>query len=271
MADDERKLPDGGKGAKIGRGALNAAGGLVPFVGGFLAAAAGAWSERDQDKVNRFFEHWIRMIEDEIQEKEKTVAEIMARLDLQDEKISVRLESPEYQSLIRKTFREWSGAESEDKRVLIRNILANAASTTLVSDDVVRLFLDWINNYSELHFKVIGAIYNSNGITRTGIWHKLGKAPVREDSSEADLYKLLMRDLSMGSVIRQHRETDYYGNFIKKTRSKGRGDTSSTMKSAFDDVEEYELTALGQQFVHYAMTEIPPKIEFTKNKDEEIA
>jgi hypothetical protein len=34
------------------------------------------------------------------------------------------------------------------------------------------------------------------------------------------------------------------------------------MKSAFDDEEEYELTSLGQQFVHYAMTDVPPKIEF---------
>jgi hypothetical protein len=34
------------------------------------------------------------------------------------------------------------------------------------------------------------------------------------------------------------------------------------MKSAFDEDEQYELTALGDQFVHYAMTDIPPKIEF---------
>jgi len=34
------------------------------------------------------------------------------------------------------------------------------------------------------------------------------------------------------------------------------------MKSAFDDGEQYELTALGEQFVHYAMTDLPPKIEF---------
>jgi hypothetical protein len=37
---------------------------------------------------------------------------------------------------------------------------------------------------------------------------------------------------------------------------------SRKMVSAFDDNESYELTQLGQQFVHYAMTDIPPKIEF---------
>ena len=30
-----------------------------------------------------------------------------------------------------------------------------------------------------------------------------------------------------------------------------------------DDAEGYDLTELGKQFVHYAMTELPPKIEFS--------
>jgi hypothetical protein len=38
------------------------------------------------------------------------------------------------------------------------------------------------------------------------------------------------------------------------------------MKSAFDDGEQYELTALGEQIVHYAMTDIPPKIEFKETR-----
>ncbi len=33
------------------------------------------------------------------------------------------------------------------------------------------------------------------------------------------------------------------------------------MKSAFDDQEPYELTELGRQFVHYAMTEPAIRIE----------
>ena len=86
----------------------------------------------------------------------------------------------------------------------IRNILSNAAASQLSSDDVVRMYIDWINDYSEMHFQVIGAIYNSGGIIRGAIWKKIGKGPVREDSADADLYKLLFRDLSTGGVIRQH-------------------------------------------------------------------
>lgn len=266
---EETKLPEGSKVAKISRSALQVVGGGVPFIGGVLSAIAGAWSEGEQEKVNRFFEHWVRMLHDELKEKEDTIIEIMARLDLQDESISKRVESKEYQSLVKKTFREWSGAESEQKRVYIRNILANAAATQVSSDDVVRMYIDWINHYSEMHFQVIGAIYNSDGITRGAIWRKIGKGKVRENSADADLYKLIFRDLSTGSIIRQHREVDYYGNFVPKQvekRPKGSGPKSPV--SAFDEEEGYELTELGKQFVHYAMSDLPLKIEFRDDSEQ---
>ncbi len=255
-------FPQSSKAGMVARGAIQAIGGAVPFIGGVFSAIAGAWGEKEQNKANQFFEHWVQMLKDELKEKEQTIIEILARLDLQDEAISSRVESKEYQSLVRKTFREWSGAESEEKRIYIRNILANAAAASQTDDDVVRLFIGWINQYSELHFQVIAAIYNTGGISRGKVWRKIGKGRVREDSAEADLYKLLFRDLSTGGLVRQHRETDYYGNFVKKTKTSGSSrDESSTLKSAFDDEDKYELTALGQQFIHYAMTDLPLKIE----------
>ncbi len=205
------------------------------------------------------------MLAAEMREKEQTILEITARIDMHDQKTAERIKSPEYQSLLRKAFRDWAGTESEEKRKLVRNLLSNAAGSTLASDDVVKLFLEWIRDYSELHFAVIGAVYNSAGITRGGVWQKLGRKPVREDSSDADLFKLMFRDLSTGGMVRQHRETDYAGNFIAKAHRKGpplpKG-SPRTMKSAFDDDEQYELTSLGVEFVHYAMTDVPPKIEF---------
>ncbi|MDZ4289022.1 MAG: hypothetical protein U0984_13730 [Prosthecobacter sp.] len=240
------------------------AGGTVPVVGGILSAIAGAWSESEQAKVNHFFDQWVRMLQEELREKEATVIEMMARLDLHDEKIAARVESSEFQSLVKKTFRDWAGAESEEKRILIRNVLTNAAASTFSSDDVVRMFIDWIGQYSELHFKVIGAIYNSNGISRGAVWRKIGKGQVREDSADADLYKLLYRDLSTGGVIRQHRETDYDGKFLAKPAAKrSPGGGSRPLTSAFDEEDEYELTELGQQFVHYAMTELTPRISYS--------
>lgn len=255
--------PGNGTAARVSRAALQTIGGVVPFAGGALSAIVGAWSEREQERINRFFEHWIQMLRDELKEKEETIIEIMARLDLQDEAISARVESKEYQSLLKKAFREWSGAESEEKRVYIRNILSNAAGSRISSDDVVRMYIDWIKQFSEMHFQVIAAIYNSDGITRGEIWRKIGKQPVREDSADADLYKLLIRDLSTGGIIRQHREVDPFGNFVpRQPRRRPKGSGRKPPVSAFDEIEGYELTSLGQQFVHYAMSEVPLKIEF---------
>jgi hypothetical protein len=263
--DGVPELPQGAKGGMAARGALNALSGAIPFAGGLLSAAASAWSEREQNRINEFLRHWIEMLAAEMREKEQTILEITARLDMRDEETIKRVESPEYQALLRKAFRDWAGTESEEKRILIRNLLANAASAKLASDDVIKLFLEWIKKYSELHFAVISAIYNSAGITRGGVWRKLGRDTVREDSSDADLFRLLIYDLNVGRIIRQHRETDYQGNFLAKRTHRSaptpKGETK-VMKSAFDEEEQYELTALGEQFVHYAMTDLPPKLEF---------
>jgi hypothetical protein len=60
MTEDNRtpdipELPHGAKGSGVARSALNAVGGLIPFAGGLLSAAASAWSENEQNKINVFF------------------------------------------------------------------------------------------------------------------------------------------------------------------------------------------------------------------------
>jgi hypothetical protein len=127
--DDE--FPKGIRGGRAIRAVLNAAGGAVPFVDGVLSAASGAGSEREQEKINGFFEHWLKMLRADMAEKAQTILEIMARLDMNDEKTAERVASPEYQALLRKAFRDWAGAESETKRTFVRNILAHAADKTL--------------------------------------------------------------------------------------------------------------------------------------------
>lgn len=245
------------------RAGMNVASGAIPLIGGLLAAAAGLWSEKEQNEVNNFIRAQIKMMEDEMREKERVLGEVIVRLDVHDEEIKQRIRSDEYQRILKKAFRNWAGTESRKKQEYVRNLLTNAAAAKLVSDDVVMLFLEWLENYSEFHFLVIAEIYKSPGSTRADIWELLEKEPVREDSAEADLFKLLIRDLSTGGVIRQHRETDYQGNFItRKGPPVRKGTGSRVMKSAFDDKEQYELTAIGGQFIHYVMTELTPKIAY---------
>lgn len=250
-----------GNGPKAARFAL-ACLGVIPGVGGAIAGVAGTWSEEEQAQFNRIFSAWLKLQEDEIREIGITIFEVMARLDQSDEEIRRRIESPEYLQLVKKCFRDWSAAESEEKRRLIRNLLSNAAAARICSDDVIKMFIAWIDIYSESHFAVIREVYkHSEGVTRQDIWQAVHGQQVREDSAEADLFKLLIHDLSTGHVIRQFRQTDYYGNFVKsQPKKKQAGMASRTMTSAFDDDKEYVLTELGKQFVHYTMNEIVPKI-----------
>ena len=59
---------------------------------------------------------------------------------------------------MRGAFRTWDKAETEEKRAYAARIIANAAGTNITSDDVLRLFIDWIDSYHEMHFAVIREI-----------------------------------------------------------------------------------------------------------------
>ena len=122
---DVPELPKGSKGSGTARFALNAVSGALPLVGGLLSAGASAWSEREQARINDFLKHLA--VAAEMKEKTQTILELTARIDMQDEKTAERIRSEEYQSLLRKAFRDWAGTESEEKRILVRNLLSNAA------------------------------------------------------------------------------------------------------------------------------------------------
>jgi hypothetical protein len=251
-----------GAGPKIARFAL-ACLSAIPLGGGAIGGIGGLWSEADQEKFNKIFATWLKLQEDEIKEIGKTLLEITQRVDTEDERIQQRLQSPEYLSLIKKCFRDWSAAESEEKRGLIRNLLCNAAGgEKLCGDNVIRMFVDWVDKYSEGHFGIIRHIYKHQGCTRYEMWQEIHGESVREDSAEADLFKLMVDELTIGHLIRQHREKDYQGNFLKARPAARNKNTSRLMKSAFDDDKEYELTELGRWFVHYTMNEMVPKITF---------
>jgi len=71
---------------------------------------------------------------------------------------------------------------------------------------------------------------------------------------------MIVRDLSMGGVIRQARETDASGRFRRKTSPARRTSVSNTMESAFEDSKLYVLTGLGIHFVHYTMSELVTRL-----------
>jgi len=239
---------------------VTAALGSVPWIGGFLSAAGNFKTEEGALRIDSLHAQWLEEHARKLGKLRTTLESIVDRFENLGETIDERIQSEEYLQLVRRAFHVWDEAATDEKRRYVGNVLANAAGTRLCSDDVIRLFLDWLNTYHESHFAVIRTIYAKRGISRFEIWDQIyGELP-REDSAEADLYRFLIRDLSTGGVIRQDRETNHVGQFLRKHRPKGRQPTSNTMESAFEDTKPYVLTGLGEQFVHYTMNEVVTRI-----------
>lgn len=234
----------------------------IPWVGGVLAASAAYDAEVEQGKVNELVQKWLEEHRRRLGELALDVKHILDRAEELGPEAETRLESEPFLAVVRKGFRVWDTADTREKRDYVRRLIANAAGTKLCGDDVVRLFIEWIAFYHEVHFAVIRAIYRAPGSTRHEIWMEIYGERVREDSAEADLFRLVIHDLSTGRVIRQHRDRTAAGEFLRRPRRPPQKARHSTvMKSSFDDEEPYELSELGAQFVHYVMTDIVPRIE----------
>jgi hypothetical protein len=240
---------------KFGLAAL----GSIPWVGGFISAAASMKTEESTLKTDSLQTRWLEEHETKMQILGETLTEISESFERLGESVDERIQSEEYLDLVRKSFRTWDAADTGEKRKYIANLISNASSTQICSDDVVRLFIDWLAGYHESHFAVIREIYKTPGVTRHDIWSAINGVVPREDSAEADLYKLLIRDLSTGGVIRQARDTTHDGQFLKRKPAPKRS-SSRTTESAFESSKPYMLTELGKQFVHYTMNDVVTRI-----------
>ena len=251
------KIDDSGKKARITRFLISALS-SIPWVGGFMGATSSLMGEKEQSKINDLQKLWIEEHQKKSEELATTLFEIISKLESLGGEVQERMGTESYLTLIRKGFKEWDNSETQQKREYIKNLLTNACGTRLSTDNLIRLFIDWIKNYHETHFLIIKEIYQLKGISRGEIWDKYNDSRPRENSVEADLFKMLIRDLSIGGIIRQHKPTNAVGDFVKPMRKKRLG---TNYKSAFDDSEPYELTELGEQFVHYTMEDLAPQIE----------
>lgn len=250
----------GGDWKKYGRVAM-AALGVLPWVGSLLGAAATLSAENDQTETNKLMFLWVKEHEVKLKELGVTLRSIFEKYESFGDRIKERIESEEYVALVRNTFKVWDQAETFEKKDMLRKLITNAGGVTISQDDLVKMFIDWIEKYHEFYFLVIREIHLHPDITRRQIWLNIRGDIPTDSSAEADLFKLLIDDLTQGRVIRQSREIDMEGRFFKKTKTKSHSPESDFMKSPFDDVEPYELTGLGTEFVSYVMNELTPQLE----------
>jgi len=234
---------------------------VIPWVGGVLSAAETYRTDEGSMRMNKIQTQWLEEHQKKIALLAQTLHGIGERLSGLGEEIDERIESEEYLALVRKAFRIWDESDTDEKRRLLSNVLTNAAGTRVCTDDVIRIFLDWIRMYSEIHFAIMRGVYKNPGSTRYDIWVDMyGEETPREDSSQADLYRYLIRELNTGGVIRQPRETNSAGEYLRKSLQRARR-ASNTMESTFEDTKPYVLTELGKEFVHYTMNEIVTRLE----------
>jgi hypothetical protein len=245
-------------GRKAYAAVILAALGSIPWVGAVLnAGAAFALDDRESDiKADSLRTQWLKEHQRKLLELKATLEDVCNRFESLGDTIDERIQSEEYLALVRRAFRTWDDADTTEKKRYVANLITNAAGTRLCSDDIIRLFIDWLKLYHEAHFGIVREIYKDPGLTRLDMWTSIYGERFAENSAEADLFKMLIHDLSTGHVIRQERAVDSQGNLIQRPRAKAlKTYGAKVYKSAFDDKEPYELTELGKQFVHYTMNE----------------
>lgn len=240
---------------------LLAAIGSIPWIGGFLSAAASVRDDLQSERRDELQTKWLEEHQAKIGDFGNTLNDMEGRFERLGPDIEERIQSEEYLTLVRGAFRVWDEAETKEKQRYAANLIVNAAGSRVCSDDVVRLFIDWIELYHEVHFAVIREVFQHPGSSRFEIWTSIyGDTLPREDSAEADLFKLMIRDLSTGGVIRQERDVNVLGQFVRRRPQRRGSTTSSTMESAFEETKPYVLTELGKQFVHYTMNEVVMRV-----------
>ena len=235
----------------------------IPWVGSVISAAATLSSENEQGGVNSLLFLWVKEHEIKLKELGTTLNDMFIKFESFGDRIQERIESEEYIALVRKTFKAWDRSDTQEKKQLFKKIITNAGGMDLCSDDLIRLFIDWIDRYHEAHFSVIKEIYHNEGITRGAIWDNINssaKERPRDDSAEAGLFGYLIRELTMGGVIHQEKNINSSGQFIKSKRPPQKH-VSTTMESHFEDTKPYVLTELGKEFVHYVLVDLAQQIE----------
>lgn len=261
LSDKEQAVLEDVTGSKWSkyRGVTMAALGALPWVGSLFSMYSAYSEQKDQGHSSKLMYLWVREHEEKLKEIPITLDQIFARLDAFGGEIKTRIESQEYLTLVRSTFKIWDKAETLEKKEMLRKLITNAGGLQIAEDDLIRLFLEWLDNYHEFHFMVIREIYKNPNITRAQIWLGLKDDFPREDSAEAHLFKLLINDLSLGEVITQAKNVSPNGQYLKNRPQKR--NPSPFHQTVFDDTKPYVLTSLGMKFVHYVMDDLAPQIE----------
>src|SRR5277367_2585909 len=101
----------------------------IPWVGSMIGAAAALHAEQEQGRVNLLMYRWLEEHQHAYRRLEATVAEMVNRMEEIGDTVAERVKDDAFLGLVRRGFRVWDGADSEEKRGYVRRTLTNAAGT----------------------------------------------------------------------------------------------------------------------------------------------
>src|SRR5882672_8218135 len=81
--------------------------GSIPWVGGFLSAAATIKTDAEGVRKDRMQTQWLEEHQRKLQDLQATLRDVQERFDGLGTQIDERVQSPEYLALVRKAFRAW--------------------------------------------------------------------------------------------------------------------------------------------------------------------
>jgi hypothetical protein len=235
---------------RIAESFILAALGSIPWVGGFIGAAATYMADLHENKGDTLHAQWLEEHARKIALLVRTLQDIERHFEMLDGQVDQRIQSQCYLGLVRRAFRVWDRADSDEKRAFVANLVSNAASSRLCSDDVLQRFIEWLDRYDEVHFAVIRELHHTPGTTRFLLWDAIRGPLPAEDSAEAELFRLQIDDLVQGGVMAVAVSQGAPRLPARIPRRHG----AAPGESAFEERRPYALTALGKQFVHYTMT-----------------
>jgi hypothetical protein len=119
--------------------------GSIPWVGGFISAAASLRTDERSIKKDSLQTQWLEEHTKKMERLGIALDGVARRFESLGDQIDERIQSEDYLALVRQAFATWDNAATEEKRSYIGNLVANAAGTRLCSDDVVRLFIGSID------------------------------------------------------------------------------------------------------------------------------
>ena len=144
----------------------------------------------------------------------------------------------------------------------MRNAVINSAIIPPLDDDIQRIFLNLIDEFTHSHFRVLSAIYkygrkkNKNG-TMDNEWKEVDNEYIKEKfpdiSNEYEFYEQILKDLVNRNLIQNNYKKSAFSS------SQNSGDTNLNSRQAMDKIKRHiergnlrnTMNTLGEVFNEY--------------------